>query len=102
LPGSLRIPGQPEALRCLVVDAALTRQFREIAFNAGQLDRSIVPDSADSVPIARPMLHAVVARPAPERPSTACRAKHETGPRRRLSGVRKKVLSTCLIPQQFA
>ncbi|MDR0225540.1 MAG: YbaK/prolyl-tRNA synthetase associated domain-containing protein [Burkholderiaceae bacterium] len=47
----------------LVVDPALVRDFAEIAFNAGRLDRSIVLDSADYVRVARPLLHALSTDP---------------------------------------
>ena len=40
----------------LVVDPELFAGFGEIAFNAGQLDRSIVLDSSDYVRIAQPLL----------------------------------------------
>ena len=40
----------------LLVDPALLSRFDEIAFNAGQLDKSIVLASADYVRIANPML----------------------------------------------
>jgi len=40
----------------LVVDPQLFDGFDEIAFNAGQLDKSIVLDSSDYVRIAQPLL----------------------------------------------
>ena len=42
-------------------DPDLVARFREVAFNAGSLDRSIVLDSQDYVRIAQPRLHEVCA-----------------------------------------
>jgi Ala-tRNA(Pro) deacylase len=50
------------ALR-LVADPLLFARFPEIAFNAGQLDKSIILDTADYLRIARPELTAFHRRP---------------------------------------
>ncbi|MGB8416489.1 YbaK/prolyl-tRNA synthetase associated domain-containing protein [Paraburkholderia sp.] len=43
----------------LIVDPELVESFDEIAFNAGQLDRSMILDSVDYVRIAKPLLHSL-------------------------------------------
>jgi Ala-tRNA(Pro) deacylase len=45
----------------LVVDPLLIESYKEIAFNAGRLDRSMVLDSQDFVRIAKPKLHTLCA-----------------------------------------
>lgn len=45
----------------LIVDPVLVNAFDEIAFNAGQLDKSIVLDSKDYVRIAQPLLEPLCA-----------------------------------------
>ncbi|GAA4321180.1 YbaK/prolyl-tRNA synthetase associated domain-containing protein [Pigmentiphaga soli] len=45
----------------LVADPGLVRAYREIAFNAGRLDRSMVLDSQDYLAIASPRLHPLCA-----------------------------------------
>ncbi|HIF5452773.1 TPA: YbaK/prolyl-tRNA synthetase associated domain-containing protein [Klebsiella oxytoca] len=50
------------ALR-LVADPVLFERFPEIAFNAGQLDKSIILDTADYLRIARPELAAFHRQP---------------------------------------
>lgn len=40
----------------LIVDPALTTGYREIAFNAGRLDASMVLDTQDYLAIAKPRL----------------------------------------------
>jgi len=84
-----------------VVDSPV-EQFTEVAFNAGRLDRPVVPDPAHDVQIARPTPPAASTRPALDRRRAPRPAKHDMAPKRCLADVRKKVLSTCPIPQQFA
>jgi len=45
----------------LLVDPELFRRYREIAFNAGRLDRSIILDADDYLRIARPELAEITA-----------------------------------------
>jgi Ala-tRNA(Pro) deacylase len=45
----------------LVVDPLLIESYKEIAFNAGRLDRSMVLDSQDFVRIAKPKLYTLCA-----------------------------------------